>query len=907
MGVVYRARDTRLERDVALKVLPDVVSNDPDRLARFEREARVLASLNHPHIAQVFGFEREDGRQAIAMELVEGSTLAEIVAGAGRSALDARGSDAPGTASDREPSAQGPEPGSRGLPLDQALAIARQIADALEAAHDQGVIHRDLKPANIKVRDDGTVKVLDFGLAKAMAPDEDVSGPNAANSPTLTARATELGLILGTAAYMAPEQAKGRRVDKRADVWAFGVVLFEMLTGQRAFEGEDVSETLASVLAREPKFDALPAETPAPVRRLIERCLEKDPRKRLRDIGDAMRRLDEEMAAPEAAGDRAATAAAATPPGIGPGIRRWLAPALAFVVGLAGGAWLLRPSPASTDEPGVVRFTYAPPEDGPAPFQMPGQRDLTISTDGQQVLFRWGSSATGMSFALRRMDETETVPVRGTEDATAAFFSPDGQSIALVLDGRAIARIPVTGGRPQVLTESESPVFGATWTEDGRIIFGTRAGGLYSVPETGGVAEALTTPAGGEHLWPLVLPGASALVFVEGDGASAPLETGRLMVLDLKSGDVTPLELAGSSPAYANSGHLLYVTAEARVWAVPFDLARLAVSGRPAPVIEEVGTGPSGAADFAVSRDGRLVYLADAGGLERQLVWVDRSGASTPLPAPPRQYTYAWLSPDETQLSLDIRDEGRDIWVYDIARNTLQRRSVTPTDDEYGLWTRDGSELVFSNQQDLFRLAANGTSGPEPITTSSESSNVRFPNAVTADGRIVYRGPGQGAENDLFIVPLDGSAEPEPLVASEFDELNAALSADGRWLAYQSNQTGRPEVFVRPFPDVHADLHQISNAGGIEPAWSRDGTELFYLDNNRQLMRVGVRTAGGFSASPPEVVFDASRFFADTVGRNYDVASDGRFIMIDPRIGADNRARSLSFVINWFDVLRDIR
>jgi serine/threonine-protein kinase len=881
MGVVYRARDTRLERDVALKVLPDVVSNDPDRLARFEREARVLASHNHPNIAQIFGFERDDDRQAIAMELVEGSTLAEMVAGA--------------------------EPGSRGLGLDQALAIARQIADALEAAHDQGVIHRDLKPANVKVRDDGTVKVLDFGLAKAMAPDEGASAPNAANSPTLTARATELGLILGTAAYMAPEQAKGRRVDKRADVWAFGVVLFEMLTGRRAFEGDDVSETLASVLAREPKFDALPAETPTPVRRLIERCLEKDPRKRLRDIGDAMRRLDEEMAAPTAAGDRAATAPAAGPPGTGSGIRRWLAPALTLVVGLAGGAWLLRPPPAPAGEPGVVRFTYAPPQDGPAPLQMPGQRDVMISADGQQVLFRWASSGTDMSFALRRMDETDAVPVRGTEHATAACFSPDGQSIALVLDGDTLARIPVTGGRPQVLTESETPVFGMAWTEDGRIIFGTRAGGLFSVPETGGRAEALTTPAGGGHVWPLVLPGTRAIVFVENEGPSSPLVTGRLMLLNLGSGDVTPLELTGASPTWANSGHLLYVTPESRVWAVPFDLARLTVSGRPAPVIEEVGTGPSGAADFAVSGDGRLVYLTDAGGLERRLVWVDRSGASTPLPAPPRQYTYAWLSPDETQLSLDIRDEGRDIWVYDIARDTLQRRSVTPTDDEYGLWASDGSELVFSNQQDLFRLAANGTSGPQPITTSSGSVAVRFPNAVTADGRVVYRGPGQGTGNDLFIVPLDGSAEPEPLVASEFDELNAALSPDGRWLAYQSDQAGRPEVFVRPFPDVHSGLHQISNAGGVKPAWSRDGTELFYLDNSRQMMRVGVRTAGGFSASPPEMLFDASRFFAATVGRNYDVASDGRFIMIDPEMGGDNRTRSLSFVINWFGVLEAIR
>jgi len=878
MGVVYRARDTRLERDVALKILPDVFSEDPDRLARFEREARVLASLNHPHIAQVYAIEgvvppSDDTevrplRQALVMELVEGEDLSARIA-------------------------RGP------LPPDEALAIARQLADALEAAHDQGIIHRDLKPANVKVRDDGTVKVLDFGLAKAMATDEDASVPSAANSPTLTARATELGVILGTAAYMSPEQAKGKRVDKRADVWAFGVVLLEMLTGRRAFEGEDVSETLASVLARDPDFEALPDTTPAPVRRLIARCLQKDPKKRLRDIGDAMRRLDEELAAPAVSSPEGPGAREAPRSGL-PG---WILPVAALAVGVAAGGYIMARATPSAPPPDVARFSYQPPPS--AGLTLTSDKNIAISPDGRLVAYSHRAAAGTMMLALRQLDESLPIVVQGSENASDPFFSPDGQSIGFVTDDNVIRRIPVSGGRAQQICVASGFVDGATWTADGRIIFAA-GGTLYEVPETGGQPVALTTPVEpNAHYGPTVLPGGRTVVFVE--APERPLSTGRLAALDLGTGDVRSLDIAGVSPRYVASGHLIYATEDGSVWAVPFDVDRLTATGAAAPVLESVGTSSRGVAEFDVSDTGHLIYVTGGISDQRRLIWVDQRGEATPFTAPPRAYVYAWISPDETRLALDIRDAERDIWLYDLARNTLQRRSVTETEDEYGIWTRDGTFLIFSDQVNLYRIAADGTGRPEPLTSTDPDQQYRFPNTLTTDDRVIFRGPGVSNTDDLFVVPLDGSGTISLLLGSEFTERNAAMSPDGRWMAYESDMSGTLEVYVRPYPDVSGGLEQISSGGGSEPAWSRDGRALFYLNADQTMMRVPVDASGRFTAGSPVRLFDASRYFFDTAGRNYDVASDGRFVMIGASDDLRERLPSIEFVLNWTELLRPIR
>jgi eukaryotic-like serine/threonine-protein kinase len=891
MGEVYIARDTRLDRDVALKVLPELFTSDPERLARFEREAKVLASLNHQNIAQVYGFEGN----AIAMELVDGQTLEEIVSGSGCRVQGA---------------------GFNGLPLDRALPIMRQIAMALEAAHDQGIIHRDLKPANVKVRDDGTVKVLDFGLAKAFAADSETAASSVSNSPTLTARSTQLGMILGTAAYMAPEQAKGKPVDRRADVWAFGVVFFEMLAGRRAFDGDDVSDVLASVLKTDPQWDALPADLPGPVRRLLRRCLEKDPKKRLRDIGEGMLQLEEGLASGStssimmpASGEAAASASSSPPM---PMWRRALpiAGAVLFTAGASAGItkWM---APPPKDPPTAIRFQHEIPSSSPMWFSIDAH-DLAISPNGKTIVFSAQEGGKAPSLWLRRLDQVDGVQLLGAEMASNPFVSPDSLWVGYVdtADG-SIKKISILGGPSTPVTKLPSRVAGAAWLSDGSIILGMNGGPLQRASEAGGDPVPLTKLDDREvaHLWPADVPGTSVLLFVTAYGPT-PALAGRLAAFDRASGRTARFDLVGVHPRYLPTGHIVFASGDGTLRAVGFDPKTMELSGNPVPVLEGVGVKPFGAANFDVSTEGVLVYASGTGlSATRTITWVSRAGVETAIPAEPRNYYYARIAPDGSRLTLDTRDQEQDIWIWDLRRDDLNRLTDKPGSEQYGLWAAGGQRVVFSSdstgKNEIYQMRPDGTGQVEQLTDTAKEKLTPFPNAVTTDGKqIIFRAASGVRKNDLWITSASGDRSVRTLLATEHDERNATLSPDGKWMAYESDQSGRFEVYVRPFPDVDAGRFPLSTAGGEEPVWSPTGKEIFYVAGDK-MMAVPVSTVGGFVAQKPMVLFNTKPYFFGGQGRNYDVSRDGqRFVMVKSPVDTSGRAAPISIVLNWAEELR---
>ena len=690
MGEVYQATDTNLKRSVAIKVLPASVAGDAERLARFQRDAEVLAALNHPNIAQIHGLEKSAGTIALVMELVEGPTLADRIA-------------------------QG------AVPVDEALPIAKQIAEALEAAHEQGIIHRDLKPANVKVRPDGTVKVLDFGLAKALEPTGAMS-PGMSQAPTITTPAmTQAGMILGTAAYMSPEQAKGRSVDKRSDVWAFGAVLYEMLTGRRAFDAEDVSETLAAVLRAEVNWTLLPQGLSPALRTFLVRCLQKDPKQRVPDIAAMRLALEgafetgvsptvESVAAVQLAGWRRAMPLALT------------SLLTAVVIGVA--VWTFtRPDVVPA---GVMRFAFAPSSDLTSSLNIFGTRDLVISPDGSQIVYSGlREEVAGLQLYLRPIAEVVAAPLRGTEGGIAPFISSDGDWVGFTgTSGTVLQKVSTLGGSLVTLATAPSAIRGASWGADDQIIFGTENDGLFRVSGGGGEPETVTTPdpEQGEdnHSWPFRIPGRSSVLFVVSGGGS-PLTTGQLAVLDLDTGAVTRLGLAGVSPHYVSTGHLVYAVEDGSLRAVPFDVASFEVTGNPVPMVEGVTVENSGAANFSLSNNGRLVYTLGVGirGAQRQLAWVDREGREEPIAAPPRRYTYPRISPDGTRVAIDVRDQESDIWIWDFAR--LTRLTFDAAVDQWPTWTPDGLRLLFASARDgsvrnIYEQAADGTGIVERLT-----------------------------------------------------------------------------------------------------------------------------------------------------------------------------------------------
>jgi Tol biopolymer transport system component len=893
MGEVYRARDTKLDRAVAIKILPEAFAADTERIARFQREAKTLAALNHPNIAHLHGLEESDGVRALAMELVEGEDLAQRIA---------RGA----------------------IPVAEALPIAKQMADALEAAHEQGIIHRDLKPANIMVRRDGTVKVLDFGLAKAMEA-TGIASASVSQFPTITTPThlrqgyggqamSQAGMILGTAAYMSPEQACGKPVDKRADIWAFGCVLYEMLTGQRAFGGQGVSDTLARVIEREPDWARLPATLSPALSTYIRRCLQKDPRQRVQAIGDVRLALEGafETALPQTA----------APAGVAP----WRRVALVAVAAIiASGAiigtlvWVAM-RPAEPTPPRVSRLQVTPSGTSALSIFW-NNRDLAITPDGSRLIY---VGNRGTQLFVRALDALAPVAVF-TGQPNGPFVSPDGQWIGFA-DGRGVLKkVAVTGGPPVTLaTLDTAGPGGATWGPDDTIIVATNSvdTGLQRVSAAGGPLTVLTRPdrAQGEadHFWPEMLPGGQAVLFTI-TALTGGIQAAQVAVLDLQTGMRKILVRGGSHAHYVPSGpaspkrgereggHLVYA-AGGTLRAVPFDLARLETRGPSVTVVPDVVTTIAGGVDAVVAGDGTLAYVpGSVAAAPRTLVWVDRQGRETPIPVPPRPYLLPALSPDGTRVMVFANDQEHDLWLWDLGRTTLTRLTFTPGVDGIGVWTPDSRRVIFVSERtgvrNLFWQAADGTGAVERLT---ESPNTQYPSAVSPDARrLIFTEEAPSTADDVMMLELDGTRRVTPLVQSPFNERNGSVSPDGHWLAYEVNDSGRVEVYVRPFPDVSSGHWQVSTSGGTRPIWTRSGHELVYVSPTGALMRVGVARGPSWAATTPTQVVKEGYFTIPSWwGLSYDISPDGqRFLMIKEG-GADGTAASIIVVQHWGEELK---
>ena len=887
MGEVYQARDTTLDRDVALKVLPEAFTADPDRLARFEREAKVLASLNHPNIGSIYGLEEQDGIRALVLELVEGPTLADRIS-------------------------KGP------IPLDEALPIASQIAEALEAAHEAGVIHRDLKPANIKVRDDGTVKVLDFGLAKALDPNPQ---GDPSQSPTLTAAATQMGVIMGTAAYMSPEQAAGQTSDKRSDAWSYGVVLYEMLTGQRLFTGETVSHVLAKVLDRELDLSALTTSTPPPIRRLLRRCLERKPKRRLSDLGEALSHLEDALAPVE----EAPSAVPSVPPVVQPaGWRQSLPLALGIsavaVVIASLAVWsVMQPESAR-----LVRFAVAHNEALPL-FMALVSPDVAIAPDGEHIAYLTGSVGLGAEqLHVRPLDQLTSEILVAEGELNSPFFSPDSQSVGFYdrrVNPPVLKRVSVLGGPASTICDLPSDLRSASWGADGTIVFASAdtMSGLWRVAAVGGAPEQLTTPdpEQGEvdHVWPEILPGGEAVLFTI---RANPIEDSQIAVLSLDTHEQKVVIRGGSYPRYSPTGHLLYGV-QGNLWAVAFDLNRLETVGDPVPVQEGVLTKPLGAANFGISENGRLVYVpdtGDAGVLTSRLVVTGRDGAGTPLAEIAGTGLYPRYSPDGTRVAFAVLQNigggggnDADLWVLDVERGTRTRLTSEGNNRFYPVWSPDGSQLAFADgagaTNRVLLVSADGSGEPETLLDRNER---QFPTSWAADGNLMtLQTEYPDTARDLYVLALDGDLTPEPFLATPFQERGASFSPDGQWIAYVSDESGQDEVYVRPYPGPGGQVI-ISTGGGEEAVWGPDGSELFYR-NGDQVMVVEVTTGQTFSAGAPTPLF-AAPYALDTTrvggNPNYDISPDGAqfiFVELNSSTGGEGSAQ-INVVLNWFEELK---
>jgi serine/threonine protein kinase/Tol biopolymer transport system component len=846
MGEVYRATDTNLKRSVAIKVLPAAVAADAARLARFQREAEVLAAMNHPHIAAIYGFERSDGTTALVMELVEGPTLADRI-----------------------------EKGA--TPLDEALPIARQIAEALEAAHEQGIIHRDLKPANIKVRNDGTVKVLDFGLAKAMESTGAMSA-SVSMSPTITTPAmTQAGVILGTAAYMSPEQARGKAVDKRADIWAFGVVVYELLTGERLFKGQNTAEILAAVIRDEPRLDRVPAR----MRPLLLRCLEKDSSKRLRDLGDIGLLLDGQV---QSALPRRAP---------------WLWPAAAaLLLAIASGLTILYFSQTPPVQQSL-RFQIPPP--GSSVAQM-----FALSPDGKYLAFV--SSDDGPSrLWVRAMDALDARALPGTDGATYPFWSPDAQYLGFFAEAK-LQKIAIAGGPSQTLCQATSGR-GATWNRDGVILFSAGpTTPIFRVSSGGGVPTPVTTLAsdGPEgHRFPSFMPDGRHFFYnSEADTSSAAgLFVGsldRMAPVRLLSDQTQALYAPPTVPR--GSGFLVF-RREGTLMAQPFDASSLRTTGETLPIAEQVATGANndfGA--FSIAANGALAYRTGGTEANRELVWVDRTGkrlgTATKTTAIDNRFS---LSPDETTLVMRIDTASRaDLWLQDLGRNVLTRFTFRAGMNTNPNWSPDSNDVAFALVRpggfstDIYKKAAGG--GAEELLLHAGING--YPTDWSSDGKfIVYQQTDAKTGDDLWLLPLGGDHRPVLYLQTAFNEADAHFSPDPqdspRWMAYQSDESGRDQIYIQAVPATGAK-YQISTGGGTNPRWRQDGHELYYMSGDRKLMAVGVALGARPRIGTPQELFT-------NAGMTYFVSSrDGqRFLVNQPARKEVTTAAPITVVMNW--------
>jgi serine/threonine-protein kinase len=863
MGEVWRARDTRLEREVALKLLPDSLASDPDRMARFEREAKLLASLNHPHIAAVHGLEESGAIRALVMELVEGPTLAARLT-------------------------QGP------MPLAEVLALARQIAEAVAHAHEHGIVHRDLKPANIKITPAGDVKVLDFGLAKALTGDIE-AGADLVSSPTRTRRGTEAGIVLGTAPYMAPEQARGKAVDRRADVWAFGVVLFEMLTGTGLFQGETTSDVLASVLKSEIDWTRLPAGTPTPIRRLLRRCLERDPRQRLHDLGDARLELEEALREPEAG-----EATPAEPAAVRPGRWRRLLPwAVAFgAAAMAASLFVGRRAPPAPRRVTRLALRLVPP-----PLTVGG---FALAPDGSRLAY----VARGQihTRALDREDVRALPDARGERP----FFSPDGDWIAFVGSDGLLTKVAASGGPPQKLTDRPLGLGQCTWGGDETILCtqpdSERPGVLLAIPGRGGTAHAVPTAEAAARQavrWPHALPGGRAVLLTVTGASGVLAADAAIAVQHLDTGERRELVRGGAEAVYAPTGHIVYV-GSGSLLAVPFELETLSLRGVPLPVVAHVSADTVGGGRFALAQDGTLVYRREVG-RARPLLSVDRRGAAVRIPAPDHTFIDPRVSPDGSRIAVQTSDAGSDIWICDLARGTLTRLSFDPQEDETPVWSPDGAWVAWVAQRagqrrQVLRRRGDG-SGEEQLVWSS-SAHVHV-HDWSPDGRsLLVTQDAAATARDLWLVPV-GGGEARELLAEPFEEWNPRFSPDGRWLAYASNESGPFEIYLRRFPELDRKT-QVSVGGGDGPVWTVGGRELVYrsADGHVVSVRFSMGPAGVPQVGRPEALF--ADVYGAAVGRmshpDYDAFPDGsRFVMLGSQ--QDEGIGELSVVLNWFEEL----
>ncbi len=880
MGEVYRAHDTTLDREVALKVLSEAFVADPDRLVRFEREAKVLASLNHPNIGAIHGLERSAETTALVLELIDGPTLADRIE-------------------------EGP------IGVDEAVTIATQIADALDAAHEQGIVHRDLKPANVKIRPDGTVKVLDFGLAKTGVSDGGGGGSDAATM-SITG-ASQMGMVVGTAAYMAPEQARGKPVDKRADVWAFGVVLFEMVTGGRLFEGEDVTDTIAAVVREDPDWTRLPADLPARLVQVIRGCLQKSPTKRVRDIGDVRLAMDGAF--------ETTIMSASTNSGEGQkALAFWQKPvpllgALSLIVVLvilATWGLMISEEVAGTPE----RFGIVAPPGGEFSLSV-GLTDLAISPSGTMLAYVDGASSgmTPKSLMLRGLDDFTPVELSGGVPIYHPFFSADNEWIGFVdLSANELRRVSVTGGSALPIATISSFLQGANWNEDGDIFFGEQdpGKGIQRVSAVGGEPEVLTVPdrENGEtnHAWPQFVSGTDTVIFT---AVTSPVDDSRIVALSLETGEQKELIRGGFHGRYVDTGHLVYAVGNA-LRAVAFDIGSLEIVGAPISMVDGVLTKFSGAANFDISQTGSLVYFPGSAGTSglRRLVMVDREGDEDDVSAPPAGYDSPRFSPDGRFIAVEVAGENTDVIVYDVERATPTRLTFAEGRDGFPIWTPDGQRIVFSSERDgtlnLFSKAADGTGQVERF---GSSDGLQMPQAWSADGEsLIVQVQMAGALPDISVINVAGDSAEELAVGSTFAEFYADVSPDGRWLAYTSNESGAFEVYARPFPNVDDGRWQISRAGGIEPVWGPDSRELFYR-NGSDMMVVSMETEPTLAPGNPSVVFSGS-YRPSAVGRAraWDLSPDGQqFLMIASAGEATGTTEDLRLILvqDWFEELRE--
>ncbi len=880
MGEVWRAEDTKLGRQVAIKVLPEVFTSDAERLARFDREARVLAAFDHPRIASIYGLEDFDGRKLLIMQVAEGETLAERI--------------------DHGP-----------IQVEQALKIALQIVEALEAAHDKGIVHRDLKPANIKLTADGKVKVLDFGLAKALESTASASGSGAQSlslSPTLTAEMTGKGVLLGTAAYMSPEQARGENVDRRADIWAFGIVLMEMLTGQRVYAGRTLSDTLAGILAREPQWSDLPTATPAPVRRLLERCLEKEASERLQAIGEARIAIERYLDDPTA--DLAGDGTAAAPTGWKRALP-WAVAGAAVVALIASFAVFgsrgkpleqtMRLEVVVSDQPLYVNL-------GPS---------VVLSPDGTKLLTVSDREAE-RAMSVRSLDQLEGMPlVAGTtaESPYNPFFSPDGQWIGFVTPSE-LKKVPITGGTPIRLSKVNRSR-GASWGPDDTIVIAPdRASGLFTVPAAGGELQPLTTinSENGEasHRWPQIVPGGYVIFTTLLQGSDVADEA-VIEAVSLDTGNRKVLHRGGSFGRWVPSGHLIYVR-ENTIFARTFDIRKMEATGSPAPIVQGVtSSDSSGGAQVSFSEDGTLAYVSGEIGVPVYPVkTMDRSGVVSTLWEELGTYANPKLSPDGSRLSMTVlRDGNWDVWVYDLERKVATRLTFHDGYDGDQVWSPDGQYLTFSSDRDgpenPYRKRADGSGEAERL---AEIKHDFWAASWSSDGKWIL-GEIQAESFDLIAVPADGSGEPVEFLATEFFERFPAISPDGNWVAYMSDESGRPEIYVRPFPAA-AGKWQVSDSGGSWPIWSRDGSELFYRTEDGLMSAAVGAENGSFRAGRPKPLASGGLSsnqvgiaVAGSIFSDYEVMPDGRsFIILQGGEGLASQ-NNVTLVTNWFRVLRD--